>query len=183
MKATEYKGHPPYKADMSIFERNTYTFLDKLGVNYTTLYHSPVFTMEECAEVENKLGTAIPKNLFLCNRQKTQFYLLMMPGSKVFKTRCLSAELGCARLSFADERNMSDILGIHPGAVSPMGLINDAAQRVLLVIDKELLQCKTIGCHPCVNTATVRLSMEDLLQKVVPQSGHEFRTINLKTES
>lgn len=183
METTTHKGHPPYGEDMTPVERNTYEFLDKLGINYETLCHNPAFTMEECAEVEQRLGAIVPKNLFLCNRQQTQFYLLMLPGDKVFKTKFLSAELGCARLSFADEHHMVDMLGIHPGAVSPMGLMNDKEGKVLLVIDRDLLQHELFGCHPCVNTATVKLRMNDLLQRVVPESGHEFRIVNLKQES
>lgn len=182
MEAMLYEGHPPYREDMCASERATYQFLDGLGVAYATLCHAPAFTMEECAAVEDMIGAAIPKNLFLCNRQQTQFYLLMMPGGKVFKTKFLSSELGCARLSFADESHMTALLGIHPGAVSPMGLMNDSGKKVQLVIDRDLLQHGIIGCHPCVNTATVRLGMDDLLQRVVPETGHDFRIVDLKTE-
>lgn len=167
---------------MGIAEKNTYMFLDRVGAEYTTSCHNPVFTMKECVEMEKRLGATIPKNLFLCNRQETQFYLLMMPNKKMFKTKYLSIELECARLSFANEHHMSDILGIHPGAVSPMGLINDTEKKVLLIIDQTLLQYKFFGCHPCVNTATIRLNMDDLLSKIIPASGHEFKIINLKTE-
>lgn len=119
---------------------------------------------------------------FLCNRQQTQFYLLMLPGKKIFKTKFLSSELGCARLSFADESHMTEMLGLHPGAVSPMGLINDRKGNVLLLIDRELQAFEWFGCHPCVNTATLKLRMDDLLGKIVPATGHTYKIIELKTE-
>lgn len=114
--------------------------------------------------------------------QQTQFYLLMLPGDKTFKTKLLSSELGCARLSFADESHMTGMLGIHPGAVSPMGLINEKQGNVSLVIDRELLSSEWFGCHPCVNTATLKLRMDDLLGKIVPATGHSYKIVTLKTE-
>lgn len=177
-----YTGHPPFAEDMSEVERNTYLFLDSLGIAYETARHAAAFTMEDCAGVEKELGVPICKNLFLCNRQQTQFYLLMLPGEKTFKTKFLSAELGCARLSFADESRMTEMLGLHPGSVSPMGLINERLGRVLLVMDKEQLSCEWLGCHPCVNTATLKLRTEDLLEKIIPATRHSYRIVELKTE-
>ena len=183
MKPMElFSGHPPYTAVMSDVGRSVYDFLDRRGVMYETLCHGAAFTMDECAVVEKHLGAPVCKNLFLCNRQHTQFYLLMLPGDKVFKTKYLSSELGCARLSFADESHMIELLGIHPGAVSPMGLINDKQGKVLPVVDRDLLSSDFIGCHPCVNTATLKLLLGDLLGKVVPATGHEYRVVDLKTD-
>lgn len=163
-------------------ERGTYLFLDTLGIEYETVRHKAAFTMADCAEVEKALGVPVCKNLFLCNRQQTQFYLLMLPGNKTFKTKFLSSELGCARLSFADENHMAEMLGLHPGSVSPMGLINDRKGNVLLLIDRELQAFEWFGCHPCVNTATLKLRMDDLLGKIVPATGHTYKIIELKTE-
>jgi Ala-tRNA(Pro) deacylase len=157
----------------------TCQYLDAHGIPYDCLRHPAAFTMEECAAVESRIGAPVCKNLFLCNRQQTQFYLLMLPGDKVFKTKYLSVQLGCARLSFADESHMVDLLGIHPGAVSPMGLINDTAHKVLLVVDRDLLDTDYLGVHPCVNTATLRLSLRDLLSKFVPATGHTFQIVDL----
>lgn len=160
----------------------TYRFLEEHGIAYECLEHAAAYTMEECAEVETRLGVHICKNLFLCNRQQTEFYLLMLPGDKVFKTKYLSAQLGCARLSFAGEEQMVELLGIHPGAVSPMGLINDVGHKVLLVVDKDLLAEEYVGCHPCVNTASLRIAIRDLLNTFVPATGHEYRVVELKEE-
>lgn len=177
-----YIGHPPYTEKENPMERDTYRFLDTLGIEYETVRHKAAFTMDDCAEVENVIGAPICKNLFLCNRQQTQFYLLMLPGNKTFKTKFLSSELGCARLSFADENHMAGMLGLHPGAVSPMGLINDRKGNVLLLIDRELQAFEWFGCHPCINTATLKLRMDDLLGKIVPATGHTYKIIELKTE-
>jgi Ala-tRNA(Pro) deacylase len=163
-------------------ETHTYQFLDQHGIPYEELSHPAAYTMEECAAVETRLGAPICKNLFLCNRQQTQFYLLMLPADKPFKTKYLSSQLGCARLSFATEEHMVSLLGIHPGAVSPMGLMNDAQHQVMLVIDHDLLSQEYIGCHPCVNTASLRLRLSDLLERFVPATGHEYRVVELKGE-
>ena len=167
-----------------IAKANTYQFLDSLGISYETFSHDAVYTMEEChsQEVEKNLGVPICKNLFLCNRQKTQFYLLMLPSEKHFIPKSLSAELGCARLSFASEECMVSLLGIHPGSVSPMGLINDKDKKVILIVDKELMGFEFIGCHPCANTATIRIRMKDLLEKIVPATNHEYRIVRIDVE-
>lgn len=179
----KYSGRPTSMDGRSQTEINTYDFLDRQGIAYETLTHPAAYTMEECAAVEKELGVHIPKNLFLCNRQQTQFYLLILPGDKVFKTKYLSSQLGCARLSFATEGHMVALLGIHPGAVSPIGLINDAEKKVLLVIDKDLLSAEALGFHPCVNTATLRLRMADVIEKVALATDHDYRVIELVNES
>lgn len=181
-KMISCRGCPGDRDGRSEAELHIYEFLDRLAVDYQTLCHEAAFTMEECADVERELGAPVCKNLFLCNRQQTQFYLLMLPGGKKFKTKWLSGQLGCARLSFADEAHMVELLHIHPGAVSPMGIVNDNDNKVLLVIDRDLLSSEYIGCHPCVNTATVKLRLSDLLDKIVPATGHEYRLVDLKVE-
>lgn len=179
----KYEGRPSTSDGRSATEIRTYDFLDGQGVSYTTITHPAAYTMEDCEAVEKEMGALIPKNLFLCNRQHTQFYLLVLPGNKVFKTKYLSSQLGCARLSFANEQQMVSLLGIHPGAVSPMGLINDTKKQVLLVIDKDLLTANVLGFHPCVNTASIRLKMSDVIEKVALATGHDYRVVELMAES
>jgi len=178
----KYTGSPSSMEGRSEAEIAVYRHLDSLNIQYDTLCHDAAFTMEECAQVEQALGAPIAKNLFLCNRQQTQFYLLMLPGDKVFKTKYLSSQLGCARLSFAGEEHMLELLHIHPGAVSPMGLIHDTEHKVLLVIDHDLLRDDYVGCHPCVNTASLCLSVHDLLETFVPSVEHEYRVVELVQE-
>jgi len=163
-------------------EKRVYDLLDQLQISYRRVDHEAARTMDDCAAVDQILGVEMCKNLFLCNRQKTDFYLLLMPGSKPFKTKELSGQLGVSRLSFAGEEDMVAYLDITPGAVSVMGLMNDKENRVRLLVDADLLEMEDIGCHPCVNTASIRLSMEDLLQRLLPAVYHEFTTVRLSLE-
>ena len=163
-------------------EIRTYDLLDALGITYGRVEHSPAQTMEDCVEIDRILKAPMCKNLFLCNRQKTDFYLLLMPGDKPFKTKELSAQLGTARLSFADEANMLELLDIKPGSVSVMGLANDKEGRVQLLIDDDLLKAEWLGCHPCVNTASLRIKTEDILNVFLPAVKHRPITVKLTGE-
>lgn len=159
-----------------------YRLLEKERIDFFRLDHEAAYTMEICAGIEKSLGAPICKNLFLCNRQQTEFYLLMIPSCKPFKTKYLSSQLGCARLSFAAEEQMVEYLGTHPGAVSPMGLMNDKDGKVRLIIDSDLLSLDTFGCHPCVNTSTIRMKFSDLLEKFLPAVGHGYTIVTLLEE-
>ena len=154
-------------------EIRCYDLLDSLGISYGRLDHEPAMTMEICAAIDESLGALICKNLLLCNRQCTQFYMLMMPGDKVFKTKDLSAQIGSSRLSFADGKYMEEFLDITPGSLSILGLMNDKEGRVQLLIDEDVLSGDFIGCHPCINTSSLRLHTADVKQKLIPALGHE----------
>lgn len=154
-------------------ELAVYELLGKLEIEYQRIDHVQANTMEACRAVEEALdGALICKNLFLCNRQRTKFYLLMMPGDKVFKTKELSAQIGSSRLSFAEAVYMEKYLHISPGSVSVMGLMHDTAHQVQLLMDRDILQGEYFGCHPCMNTSSIRLRMRDLLDKFLPAVGH-----------
>ena len=135
-------------------EIRVYDFLDQLGIAYQQVDHDAAMTMEECAEIDKVLDSTICKNLLLCNRQKTDFYLLMIAGHKTFKTSALSKQIGSSRLSFADGSFMEEFLDITPGSLSVLGLMNDKDMRVQLLIDEEILESDTVGVHPCINTGT-----------------------------
>lgn len=160
-------------------EIRVYDFLDKLGIEYMQVDHEPAMTMEACEAVDKALGTAMCKNLFLCNRQQTDFYILLMPGNNVFKTKDLSAQLGVSRLSFASGEFMEEFLDITPGSLSVLGLMNDKDHRVRLVIDKPVLESAHIGVHPCINTSSLRLQTCDLLEKIIPAMGHAPTVVEL----
>lgn len=153
-------------------EIKVYDLLDSLKIPFQRTDHEPADTMEACNRIDNILGTIICKNLFLCNRQKTEFYLLMMPGDKPFRTKDITKQIGCSRLSFADSEYMEEFLHIKPGAVSIMGLMNDTQNRVQLLIDKPVIEADTIGCHPCVNTSSLKLKTRDVLDKFLPAVHH-----------
>lgn len=163
-------------------EQAVYNLLDNIGMNYKVLHHEEAHNMEICESIEKELGAPICKNLFLCNRQQTDFYLLMMPGNKIFKTKYLSSQLGCARLSFAGEEFMMNLLHIKPGSVSAMGLMNDKENKVRLIIDKDLMQDKEFGCHPCVNTSTLKLNTQEFLEKFLPVVSHNYTIVDLPNE-
>ena len=160
-------------------EIRCYDLLDSLGIEYNRLDHEPAMTMEICAEIDKSLGGLICKNLLLCNRQCTAFYMLMMPGNKVFKTKDLSAQIGSSRLSFADGSYMEQFLDITPGSLSILGLMNDKEGRVQLLIDEEVLQSQFIGCHPCINTSSLCMRTADLREKLIPALGHEPIIVSL----
>ena len=160
-------------------EIRTYDFLDDLGIEYKLTDHEPTDNMEACNEIDAVLGVLICKNLFLCNRQKTSFYLLMMPGDKKFKTKELSSQINSARLSFADPEDMLKYLDIEPGAVSIMGLMNDKDHVVQLLIDEDVLKGEYLGCHPCVCTSSLKMKTKDIIEKFLPATGHEYRTVHL----
>ena len=162
-------------------EEAIYDKLDELALPYIRVDHDHADTMEDCRIIEEKLGAPICKNLFLCNRQQTQFYLLMMQGEKPFKTKFLSAQLGCARLSFADGAHMAEYLRTIPGSVSALELMFDTAHHIQLVIDKPLMQDEYISAHPGLSGSTLRLKREDLL-KFVQTTGHEPIIVDLPVE-
>ena len=159
--------------ELAIYDR-----LEELDIPYIRVDHDRADTIEICLEVEKVLGSKICKNLFLCNRQQTEFYLLMMPGDKPFKTKFLSAQLGCSRLSFADDGHMKEYLGTIPGSVSAMELLFDTGKHVQLVIDKDLMADEYISGHPGISTSTLQLKREDLL-KFVESTGHSPVYIDL----
>lgn len=163
-------------------EIRTYDFLDSLGIKYNRTDHVAATTMEACNEIDAVLGVVICKNLFQCNRQKTKFYLLMMPGDKKFKTKELSSQINSARLSFAGPEDMLKYLDIEPGAVSVMGLMNDKECKVQLLIDEDVLEGEYIGCHPCVCTSSLKMRTDDVTEKFIPATGHSIKTVHLVGE-
>lgn len=173
------KGRPADCTGRLEKEIRTYDLLDRLGVAYERIDHEAAMTMEVCEEIDEVLQATICKNLFLCNRQETSFYLLMIPGSKVFHTKDLSAQIGSARLSFAKPEYMEKFLDITPGSVSVLGLMNDTEHQVQLLIDEDVLGGKYIGCHPCINTSSLRFRTEDLLQKILPAIEHDYIKVRL----
>lgn len=162
-------------------EVRVYDLLDGLGIQYQRIDHEAAMTMEACAAIDEVLDATICKNLLLCNRQCTAFYLLMLPGNKTFKTSVLSKQIGSSRLSFADAEYMERFLDITPGSVSVLGLMNDHDHHVQLLMDEDVLRGEFFGCHPCINTSSLRLRTRDLMEKIIPAMGHEPRIVSLPT--
>ncbi|MBQ7386477.1 MAG: prolyl-tRNA synthetase associated domain-containing protein [Ruminococcus sp.] len=172
-------GRPTDIESRAEAEKAVYDFLDNLNVEYKRLDHEPAFTMEICKEIDISLGALICKNLFLTNRQKTDFYLLMMPADKVFKTKELSKALGVSRLSFGEADKMQELLNTTPGSASVMGLLFDKENKVRLCIDEDVLKEECFGCHPCVNTSSLKIKVADLKNKILPELKHNFTEVKL----
>ena len=176
---TLLQGRPDSCAGRLDKEIRCYDLLDKLDMAYQRIDHEAAMTMEACAEIDKVLDATICKNLLLCNRQCTAFYLLLIPGDKVFKTKDLSAQIGSSRLSFASGEYMEQLLDITPGSLSILGLMNDKENRVQLLIDRDVLAGAYIGCHPCINTSSLRLRTDEVLEKLIPAMGHPAQIVTL----
>ena len=163
-----FKGRPIDIEHREAKEVRVYDRLDDLCIDYERCDHEAAQTMADCEAVDRALGVDMCKNLFLCNRQKTDFYLLLIPGDKPFKTKELSAQLGVSRLSFGSAEDMERLLCITPGAVSVMGLMNDKGREVRLLVDSDLKDSEYFGCHPCVNTSSLKLKSSDIFEKLLP---------------
>ena len=178
-------GRPENEEGRLDKEIRVYDLLDSLGVKYQRIDHEAAMTMEACEEIDRTLsegeenGVAICKNLFLCNRQATDFYLLLIPGDKPFKTKYLSAQIGSSRLSFAKPEYMEKYLDITPGSVSIMGLMNDHEKKVQLLIDEYVLKDEYFRCHPCINTSSLKIRTKDLVEKIIPAMGHDPKIVKL----
>ena len=177
------QGRPETTAGRLNKEIRVYDLLDKLGVSYQRIDHEAAMTMEACAAIDAVLDATICKNLLLCNRQCTSFYLLMIPGNKVFKTSALSKQIGSSRLSFAAPEYMEKYLDITPGSLSILGLMNDHEGHVQLLIDEDVLKGEYIGCHPCINTSSLRIRTSDLMEKIIPAMDHPARIVTLPHEA
>lgn len=174
------KGRPESNDGRLAKEVRCYDLLDSLNVEYYRIDHEAAETMEVCEQIDKTLGALICKNLFLCNRQQTDFYLLMIPGDKVFKTKDLSKQIGSSRLSFAGAEHMEQYLDITPGSVSILGLMNDPDNRVQLLVDEDVLKGEYVGCHPCINTSSLRLKSADLFGPVLEAMHHSLRVVTLE---
>ena len=177
-----HEGRPADQTGRLDKEIRVYDLLDELHIPYQRIDHEAAMTMEACAAVDEALGATICKNLLLCNRQCTEFYLLLLPGDKPFKTKELSKQIGSSRLSFASAEYMQEFLDITPGSLSILGLMNDKANRVQLLIDEDVLNGQWIGCHPCINTSSLRIPTRDMLEILIPAMGHPCRIVTLPWE-
>ena len=176
-----FTGRPADETGRLAKEIRCYDLLDKLAVPYHRVDHEEANTMELCQAIDVALGAPICKNLLLCNRQCTAFYLLMIPGDKVFKTKDLSAQIGSSRLSFAGGEYMEQFLDITPGSLSLLGLMNDKDMAVRLLIDEDVLKGEYIGMHPCINTSSLRIRTADVTEKLIPAMGHVPTIVTLPT--
>lgn len=180
MELVLHNGRPENEEGRLEKEIKTYDLLDSLGISYERVDHEAADTMEACAEIDKVLAPAvICKNLFLCNAQKTRFYLLMIKEDKKFKTKEISSQINSSRLSFAPSEYMEQFLKITPGSVSVMGLMNDVNNNVKLLVDEDVLKGELFGCHPCINTSSIRLKVSDIFEKFLPAINHDYMIVKL----
>lgn len=173
-------GRPKEEAGRLEKEIRTYDLLDKLGIFYERVDHEAAMTMEACKEIDEVLAPAvICKNLFLCNSQKTKFYLLMIRDDKKFKTKEISPQIPSPRLSFAPEEYMEKFLDITPGSVSVLGLMNDKEHQVKLLVDEDVLKSEYLGCHPCINTSSLRMKVEDVFGTFLKEIEHDYMVVKV----
>ena len=179
------KGAPADMSGRLDKEKRCYELLDKLGLEYWRCDHpdANANTMADCLQIDAILEAAVCKNLFLCNRQQTQFYMLMMPGEKPFKTKEITSQLGCARLSFGSPEKMEEYLDITPGSVSILGLMNDHDNHVQLVVDEDVLKGEFVGCHPCINTSSLKLKTADIFGPLLKAMHHDMIKVKLTGEA
>lgn len=181
-KMVLYKGRPTSCQGREEREIRVYDYLDNLGIEYFRVDHDSIFGDDECEAVERVLDNVICKNIFLCNRQKTAYYMLVMPAHKRFRTSEVSHLLNSSRLSFGTPEDMLSLLDVTPGSVSIMALMNDKENKVQLVIDSELLQHEDFGCHPCKNTSSLRLKRTDVFDKFLQSVNHTPIFLDLNGE-
>ena len=173
-----YRGKPKDLDKRQEKERKCYEFLEKIGIDYEVVDHEEASDMDKCLEIETVLGVKICKNIMLCNRQETIFFIFMMPGDKKYVTKDVSKKIGMSRLSFAKEEHLKDYLNVTPGSVSVLGLLNDIDNRVELVIDRDVIGQNHIRCHPCVNTSTLKIKTDDFLTRIIPALNKEALIID-----
>lgn len=178
-----YYGRPLREDGRLQKEIAVYDLLDSFSISYDRVDHQAMMTIAQCEEVDKSLGISICKNLFLCNQQKTKFYLLLMPGMKKFVTKEVCKLIPSPRLSFANETYMEEFLNITPGSVSIMGLMNDKENRVKLLIDREVAEAEYLGCHPCINTSSLKMKTTDVLERFLPAVGHEYQILDIPSHA
>ena len=160
-------------------EADSFALLDQLGIPYQWVSHDAADTMEACAAISDALGSRICKNLFLCNRQKTAFYLLVLPEDLPFRTKELSHQIGSSRLSFAPAESMEELLHCPPGSASALGLQFDTAHQVRFLMERWVYEAEWFACHPCKNLASLRIKTQDLLETFLPHTGHDVTVVDL----
>lgn len=182
MKYKLMQGRPDTNDGRLDKEIACYDLLDSLEVLYERIDHEEANTMEACKEIDEVLGATICKNLFLTNRQHTSYYLLLMPDDKVFKTKEITKQIGSARLSFASGEEMEQLINCTPGSSSILGLMFDKDNTVQLVVDQDVLKGEYFGCHPCINTSSLRLRTEDVFGKILDALHHTMMVVELHGE-
>lgn len=160
-------------------EQETYKVFQKLGIPFERVDNDPASSMEECEAIGEVFGAPVRKDVFLCNRSKTTFFLLIMPDNKPFETSAFSKKLGVSRMSFASPEHMWEYLGTKPGSASVVGALHDKDDYVQIIIDKEVAECEWFVCNTGINTTHLKVKTQDILKKFLPYTHHRPRIVDL----
>ena len=174
---------PDNLEERNVNEQSVYRFLRENEIPFLRIDHQAMVDMESYMKIEKEYSICIPKNLFLCNRQQTKFYLLLMRGDKKFLTKDISKQINSARLSFGNEEKLNEMLHCFHGSTSPFGLIFDKDNQVSVLIDNDLLSHEKLGFHPCMNTSTLIIDKGDLIGGFLKRVNHEPIFVNLPKEN
>jgi Ala-tRNA(Pro) deacylase len=151
--------------------------LAELGIQVSTIDHEAVFTVAESERLHREIPGGHTKNLFLKDA-KGQLWLIVAEAHTPIDLKALPKAIGAARLSFGKPDLLMEVLGVPPGSVTALALINDSAHRVSVVVDARLMDYEMINCHPLVNSATTSLRRDDLI-RFMAACGHEPRIVAL----
>ncbi len=155
----------------------TLDLLGEIGIEYRYYSHDLARTMADCEGIGADVGARHFKNLFLSDRKRSVFVLLLLAPEKEFRTGSVSRQLGTSRLSFCTAEELMEKLGLLPGSVTPLALSRESARGVVVAVDRDILAMERVCAHPCVSGATVAISREGLF-RFLAHCGNELRWVD-----
>lgn len=164
------------KQFQTLLQEEVYKALEKLQIPFQRVATDPAITMEDCSVIEEKLNVKMVKTLFLCNRKQTEFYLFIIKGDKLFRSKEFGAALRISRVSFAPAQQLEKMLGTQIGAATIFSSLLDQENKVQIVLDKELLTEQWYGCSDGTRTGYMKVRTMDICQKFLPFTKHPFLT-------
>ncbi len=160
-------------------ETKVYAEFKELGIDFKRVDNDEAISMEECVEISNTWGAEIRRTVVVCNRQTTNYYLVVMPADKRFDTKTFAHNMECARVSFASEEDMIKILGVSHGNASVVSILNDKDNMVQVVLDKDVADDEYFACNVGINTTHIMFKTDDLINKFLVKEEHNPKIIEL----
>jgi len=159
-------------------EKKVYQHLNSRNITFVTHKHPPVYTVDEAKAFWEGIPGQHCKNLFLRDKKGRNHFLVVLLHDKKLDIKKLSRQIGSDTLSFASSSRLMKYLGVEPGSVTPLGIINDKEKKVQVIVDKDLLDGDTVNVHPNINTRTITLKIDDF-RKFLDNSGNRVRYLEL----
>lgn len=159
-----------------------YDLLEKLGIEFDYREHPPVATIEEATKYWKGLNAGRCKNIFLRNHKGNRHYLVILEHLRELNMRDLEQRLRQGKLSFASPERLKKYLGVEPGSVSPLGILNDQEHHVHIFLDNKLLEFERLSFHPNVNTASITISRSNLV-KFIEYHGNSYEFLQLYNDN